>query len=154
MSAAVPERTCSWPDCSERGDFQCSRCPTRFYCSADHQQKDWPNHKRVCGKPVSKHIDVRGLLGQQLDQRTGPGVPSSRAPAILRFPSSWAAGSSMAESEERTVLLEQQNERAILRLPSWAAGPTRKNPEYTLLRYAPFHRKYEAHRLYVIVLPA
>ena len=109
----VPERTCSWTDCSERGDFHCSRCLAAYYCSADHQHKDWPKHKQVCAS-------------------MGPGVPSSRVAASLAvrventerlerekrswdievsgpMASSWAA--IMAASEKRTELREQMIER-------------------------------------------
>ena len=29
----------------------CSRCKLVKYCSADHQRRDWEEHKRVCAKP-------------------------------------------------------------------------------------------------------
>jgi hypothetical protein len=37
----------------------CSKCKVAFYCSHDHQKKDWPHHKNFCdgfGKP--SHIPI------------------------------------------------------------------------------------------------
>ncbi|KAG6816823.1 hypothetical protein H0H87_002666 [Tephrocybe sp. NHM501043] len=30
----------------------CSKCKLVKYCSADHQRKDWEEHRRVCAKPI------------------------------------------------------------------------------------------------------
>ena len=32
----------------------CSRCKLVKYCSADHQRRDWEEHKRVCAKPLGE----------------------------------------------------------------------------------------------------
>ena len=32
----------------------CSRCKLVKYCSADHQGRDWEEHKRVCAKPLGE----------------------------------------------------------------------------------------------------
>ena len=40
---------CSWSRCGARNPkLRCSRCCFAFYCTADHQREDWPNHKRAC----------------------------------------------------------------------------------------------------------
>ena len=30
----------------------CSKCKLVRYCSAEHQRKDWEEHRRLCVKPV------------------------------------------------------------------------------------------------------
>lgn len=34
--------------CSETAKSRCSACLQAFYCCADHQRKDWKNHKAKC----------------------------------------------------------------------------------------------------------
>eukprot|EP00562_Extubocellulus_spinifer_P001666 CAMPEP_0178487940 /NCGR_PEP_ID=MMETSP0696-20121128/9589_1 /TAXON_ID=265572 /ORGANISM="Extubocellulus spinifer, Strain CCMP396" /LENGTH=553 /DNA_ID=CAMNT_0020115665 /DNA_START=54 /DNA_END=1715 /DNA_ORIENTATION=- len=66
-SAAAPARASSAiadvPKCSlcskkEGGRegitlFRCSRCKLVFYCCKEHQERDWPNHRRSCKKQAS-----------------------------------------------------------------------------------------------------
>jgi len=42
--------SCGNAGCAMAGTLMCSRCATKAYCSAECQQKDWPNHKAACKK--------------------------------------------------------------------------------------------------------
>lgn len=39
---------CDSFDCRLMTDKKCSVCSKSFYCSADHQKKEWSKHKKVC----------------------------------------------------------------------------------------------------------
>lgn len=34
--------------CNENAPFKCTACKLVNYCGAEHQKKDWPNHKSKC----------------------------------------------------------------------------------------------------------
>eukprot|EP01116_Phalansterium_solitarium_P006920 TRINITY_DN19352_c0_g1_i1.p2 TRINITY_DN19352_c0_g1~~TRINITY_DN19352_c0_g1_i1.p2 ORF type:complete len:482 (+),score=149.80 TRINITY_DN19352_c0_g1_i1:51-1496(+) len=45
--------------CGGKADLQCGRCKSVYYCSADHQKKDWKRHKAECKDPSGKDSTER-----------------------------------------------------------------------------------------------
>jgi hypothetical protein len=52
-AAASPAFPCSAADCSSPGVNICTRCRASRYCSQACQKRDWPAHKRDCGKVIA-----------------------------------------------------------------------------------------------------
>ncbi|TDL16990.1 hypothetical protein BD410DRAFT_794798 [Rickenella mellea] len=58
--------------CATISTQRCSRCASTHYCSLEHQNQDWPTHKRICHKSDSeqtheakknpKHSKVNAIL--------------------------------------------------------------------------------------------
>lgn len=57
--------------CSSENLRRCSNCKAAFYCSREHQQSDWRNHKMEC-KSIRNQIDSAAQLhqSQQIFQNT------------------------------------------------------------------------------------
>lgn len=49
--------------CNEKAPFKCTACKMVNYCGAEHQKKDWPNHKINC-RPFK--IEQSDELGRYL----------------------------------------------------------------------------------------
>lgn len=49
--------------CNQSAPFKCTACKSVWYCCADHQKKDWKNHKSMC-RPF--RIDKSDKLGRYL----------------------------------------------------------------------------------------
>lgn len=49
--------------CNEEAPFKCTACKLVNYCGAEHQKKDWPNHKIRC-RPFK--IEQSDELGRYL----------------------------------------------------------------------------------------
>jgi hypothetical protein len=39
--------------CGAEAKNVCARCKKAYYCSREHQENDWPEHKKVCKKPTA-----------------------------------------------------------------------------------------------------
>ncbi|VDB92456.1 unnamed protein product [Peniophora sp. CBMAI 1063] len=46
--------------CGESAEERCSACKTVYYCRAEHQRKDWNEHRKLCVPPGS--LTVKGIL--------------------------------------------------------------------------------------------
>lgn len=46
--------------CNEVAPFKCTACKSVNYCGAEHQKKDWPNHKINCRPFRIEHSDELG----------------------------------------------------------------------------------------------
>lgn len=46
--------------CNEKAPFKCTACKLVNYCGAEHQKKDWPNHKIKCRPFKIERSDVLG----------------------------------------------------------------------------------------------
>lgn len=46
--------------CQAETSRQCSSCKSTFYCSEEHQKKDWENHKIICNiTPFEVHFSLK-----------------------------------------------------------------------------------------------
>ncbi|XP_044747045.1 egl nine homolog 1 isoform X2 [Coccinella septempunctata] len=48
--------------------YSCSRCKLIFYCSKEHQKKDWKKHKVDCGKP-SENRNTEGNIITNIEEK-------------------------------------------------------------------------------------
>ncbi|KAJ7473150.1 hypothetical protein B0H11DRAFT_2236688 [Mycena galericulata] len=71
---------------TDRQDLKCcARCKMVWYCSSACQGKDWPDHKKFCGK---QHFDSRLLAPAPEDPEEFIGCPGA-AEGYIRTPALW-----------------------------------------------------------------
>lgn len=52
--------------CGLKGDFRCSQCQQRRYCSRQHQRLDWAMHRQACGSSSGEKKEVQFGLARHL----------------------------------------------------------------------------------------
>jgi MYND finger len=74
--AGKSDRSCAYPNCGTTSNLRCSRCKAVYYCSAEHQRKDWNIHKSYCmsvlsasGSSVSEFSSLKACSGQASSSR-------------------------------------------------------------------------------------
>lgn len=94
--------------CDKEATQRCSGCQSVYYCSRDHQRKDWKNHRSACR---SYRIERSPNIGRRLmacrDLKAGeavvslvPGVCSTVSSAEIDLP-----GRSAAKTSHHALLL-------------------------------------------------
>ncbi|KAJ7148760.1 hypothetical protein C8R43DRAFT_516496 [Mycena crocata] len=72
---------CAIAGCTQEGISQCGKCKKRFYCTADCQQKDWPEHKKQCKRPNASPTPgptpTMSPFGQMFNMFSGSSTPMS-----------------------------------------------------------------------------
>ncbi|KAG5676809.1 hypothetical protein PVAND_006617 [Polypedilum vanderplanki] len=92
------EKICSYCGTVD-SEFSCIECETlyysTFYCSAEHQQKDWPRHKIECKKlPQLKRISERQNVFKTNDEHETNNLEEDRQKyTIANIDFSWIEGS-------------------------------------------------------------
>jgi hypothetical protein len=58
---------CEYLECCEISQLRCSGCRLVFYCTKDHQKKDWKSHKHTCkslNKPTTNAVIEHGVTNK------------------------------------------------------------------------------------------
>lgn len=78
--------------CGAKATNFCANCKNTYYCSREHQQIDWPNHKKVCKKPTAT-------------AESTPAVSSSSKATASKLTGSSTDSSSRASSSAAGVIV-------------------------------------------------
>ena len=67
--------------CGVEATHFCARCKKAYYCSPEHQKSDWPNHKKVCTKPIATTATTAESTSKAAAAPVGSSTDSSSSAA-------------------------------------------------------------------------
>ena len=69
--------------CGVEATHFCARCKKAYYCSREHQQSDWSNHKKVCTKPTAPTATAESTPVVSSSSKAAAATATATATAIV-----------------------------------------------------------------------
>jgi hypothetical protein len=96
--------------CDAKATKFCGNCKNTYYCSPEHQEKDWPNHKKVCKKPTATAESTPATASKL----TGSSTDSSSSAAGVIVGTSGAPPVAAGRRVEVVLLAEEHGQKQCM----------------------------------------
>jgi hypothetical protein len=100
--------------CDAKATNFCGNCKNTYYCSREHQQNDWSNHKKVCKKPTATAESTPATASKLTGSSTDSSSHASSSAAGVIVGTSGAPPVAAGRRVEVVLLAEEHGQQQCM----------------------------------------